>query len=102
MIKLCSSLFALAWLFWGTSVGGAEAAQTVDSGMEWPLHGRTHANDMYSPLQQIDASNIQRLGVAWYVDFEARSLRGVEGTPIVADGVIYATGPWSKVLAVDA
>ena len=69
---------------------------------DWPLHGLDSAETRFSELGQITPENVGTLGVAWYADFDSRTLRGVEGTPIVVDGVMYASGAWSKVLALDA
>src|SRR6266478_1348747 len=54
-----------------------------------------------TPTANITTANVGQLGLAWSHDIKARSARGVEATPIVVDGVIYATGPWSHVLALD-
>ena len=67
---------------------------------DWLTHGRTYAEQRYSPLDQIDASNVAQLGLAWSYDTD--TTRGLEATPIVVDGVMYATGSWSVVYAVDA
>ncbi len=66
----------------------------------WLLHGRTYSEQRYSPLDQIDESNVSRLGLAWALDTGTN--RGLEATPIVVDGVLYLTGSWSVVFAVDA
>jgi quinohemoprotein ethanol dehydrogenase len=73
----------------------ASVAET--DGRDWPSHGRTYSEQRYSPLTQINDGNVARLGLAWTqtLDYE----RGVETTPIVVDGVMYATGPWSLVYA---
>ncbi|MBH0111874.1 PQQ-dependent dehydrogenase, methanol/ethanol family [Novosphingobium sp. YJ-S2-02] len=70
--------------------------------VNWASHGLDSGETRFSPLDQITPDNVGQLGVAWYADFDSRSLRGVEGTPLVVDGVMYATGAWSKVLALDA
>ncbi|KQX18654.1 alcohol dehydrogenase [Sphingomonas sp. Root50] len=70
--------------------------------VDWPLHGLDAGENRFSTLGAINPFNVGQLGVAWYADFDARSLRGVEGTPLVVDGVMYASGPWSKVIALDA
>lgn len=70
--------------------------------VEWRLHGLDNAETRFSGLEQITPANVGQLGVAWFADFDARSLRGVEGTPLVVDGVMYASGPWSKIIALDA
>jgi len=68
---------------------------------DWLSNGRDYTEQRYSPLTQIDASNVSRLGLAWYYD--TGSDRGtVETTPIVSNGVMYATLPWSIVVALDA
>ncbi len=70
--------------------------------VDWALHGLDAGEKRFSGLEAITPANVGQLGVAWYADFDARSLRGVEGTPLVVDGVMYASGPWSKVIALDA
>jgi PQQ-dependent dehydrogenase (methanol/ethanol family) len=66
----------------------------------WVTHGGSYAEQRYSPLSQIEESNIDRLGLAW--SFDMQSERGVESTPLVADGTIYVTAPWSVLHALDA
>jgi len=75
-------------------------AGSADSGAEWLTYGRDYAETRFSPLDQIDVGNVAELGVAWTLD--TGSFRGLEATPLVADGVLYATRPWSSVFAVDA
>jgi quinohemoprotein ethanol dehydrogenase len=66
----------------------------------WLVHGRTFSEQRYSPLQDINTSNVSGLGLAWKLDLE--SDRGLEATPIVVDGVMFTTGSWSRVYAIDA
>jgi len=68
---------------------------------EWLTHGRDYAETYYSPLQQIDTTNAQRLGLAWYYDVD-NPPGTIEATPIVSNGTIYGTGTWSIVFALDA
>jgi quinohemoprotein ethanol dehydrogenase len=77
--------------------GDPGAASDAD---EWPLHGRTPAEARYSPLGQIHTGNVAELGLAW--TYPTGSTRGLEATPIVHDGVLYATSSWSVVFALDA
>ena len=65
----------------------------------WLTHGRTYDEQRYSPLAQITSANVSQLGLAWYFDLPTK--RGVEATPLVIDGVMYTTGPWSIVYAID-
>src|SRR5690606_15481105 len=66
----------------------------------WMTHGRTFDEARFSPLTQIHADNIGELGLAWA--FETGEGRGHESTPIVIDGVMIFTLPWSIVHALDA
>ena len=70
--------------------------------VEWPAHGGVD-NIRYSPLTQIDKSNVARLTVAWTYD-SGDAFKGSEmqSNPIVVGGVLYATTPTLKVVAVDA
>ncbi len=67
---------------------------------EWITHGRTYAETRFSPLAKINAQNVRSLGLAWSFDTETN--RGLEATPIIIDGVLYTTGSWSVVFALDA
>lgn len=67
---------------------------------EWITHGRNYSETRFSPLNQINGGNIKQLGLAW--SFDTNTTRGLEATPIVVDGVMYTTGSWSVVFALDA
>ncbi len=43
---------------------------------------------------------MKNLGVAW--EFRTNTVRGLEATPIVSNGIMFVTGSWSKVWALDA
>jgi quinohemoprotein ethanol dehydrogenase len=79
-------------------VDGARIADPAPG--EWLSNGRSYAEQRFSPLTGINTSNIQNLGVAW--EFRTYSVRALEGSPIVANGVMYVTAAWSKVWALDA
>ncbi|MGY4828082.1 PQQ-dependent dehydrogenase, methanol/ethanol family [Sphaerotilaceae bacterium SBD11-9] len=66
----------------------------------WLTVGGTYAETRFSPLDKINTSNVQGLKLAWYGDLDTN--RGQEGTPLVADGVMYVSTAWSKVFAYDA
>ncbi len=67
---------------------------------EWFTPGRDRAGTYYSPLELINDHNVQRLGFAW--EYALGTKRGQESTPIVIDGVLYASGNWGRVYALDA
>jgi quinohemoprotein ethanol dehydrogenase len=66
----------------------------------WYGTNRGLAEDHYSPLTEIDQGNVSTLGFAWH--YKTRSTRGLEASPVVIDGVMYTSGNWGRVYAVDA
>jgi quinohemoprotein ethanol dehydrogenase len=77
----------------GGRIEGAKAG-------EWLTYGRTYDEQRFSPLKEVNAETVGRLGVVWWAEFDTD--RGQEATPLVADGVLYTTTAWSKVFAFDA
>lgn len=73
---------------------------TGGDGKDWPAVGYSYWEQRFSPLDQINAGNVGQLGIAWSADLPDQ--RGVEATPVIVDGVLYQSGPWSKVWAFDA
>ncbi|MYH51547.1 MAG: PQQ-dependent dehydrogenase, methanol/ethanol family [Gemmatimonadetes bacterium] len=67
----------------------------------WPHHGRDAAETRHSPLDQINADNVDRLGLAWRWEIPKTGAR-LETTPLVVDGVLYGTAAFSFVFALDA
>jgi quinohemoprotein ethanol dehydrogenase len=71
------------------------------TGEEWLTYGMTPGETRYSPLKQIDTTNVSRLGLAWL--YEVGSGGGnQEGTPLFWNGNLYAITNWSVVYSVDA
>ncbi len=77
-----------------------EADSPTNAG-QWMMYGRDYNEQRYSPLKQINVDNVSRLGLAWYADLAERG-GSYETTPVVVDGEIFVTSPWSKVYAFDA
>ena len=73
------------------------AAREAD--VEWPMHGG-QGNIRYSSLTQINRANVATLQVAWTYDSQD-AFKGSEmqSNPVVVDGVLYATTPTLKVVA---
>jgi quinohemoprotein ethanol dehydrogenase len=67
---------------------------------EWQAGGRDAAGTYYSPLHLINAGNVGQLGFAWAYDMG--TARGQEATPLVIGGVMYTSGVWGHVYALDA
>jgi alcohol dehydrogenase (cytochrome c) len=80
----------------------ARASVSSDTpGNDWPTYHGTYRSWHYSPLTQINTGNVKRLRVAW-VHHPGRSTRGLQSFPLVQDGVLYYTGSYSRVWALDA
>ena len=83
----------------------AHRSLTTEDG-EWPSYGGDAGHTRYSPLDQVDASNFSDLELAWR--FRTGNLGPapefkLEGTPLAAGGVLYATGGTRRaVVALDA
>jgi quinoprotein glucose dehydrogenase len=68
----------------------------------WPMHGGID-NIHYSPLTQINKETVAKLRVAWTYDSrDAFKGSEMQSNPVVVDGVLYATTPSLKVIAIDA
>jgi alcohol dehydrogenase (cytochrome c) len=55
----------------------------------------------YSPLNQINASNVNQLVPAWAMSLGGEKMKGQETQPLVKDGVMYITGSYSRAWAID-
>ena len=65
---------------------------------DWVMYDGSHTGNRYSTLDQINASNVQRLAPVWTLPMpESRP----QLTPVVVDGIMYVTG-WNELQAVDA
>jgi len=101
MRRLILGLIAAASVLSCTSPQSSLSGTSAASGdVEWTTHGRTGDEQRYTPLDQVNADNISQLGLAWYADLADKG--GYQSTPLVVDGTLYLTGPWSKVFAYDA
>ncbi|KQW41633.1 MULTISPECIES: PQQ-dependent dehydrogenase, methanol/ethanol family [Pseudomonas] len=81
-------------------VDGARIVQANSEPGNWMSHGRTYDEQRYSPLTTINDSNVKQLGMAWTQKLDIDL--GTEATPIVVDGVMYTTGAFSIVYAINA
>jgi alcohol dehydrogenase (cytochrome c) len=78
----------------------APGAGTEDPN-NWPQFHRTSNGWRYSPLEQINKTNVGKLKVAW-IHQAGDITHGTQETPIVVDGVIYSISAGNRVAAIDA
>ncbi|HWB83449.1 MAG TPA: PQQ-dependent dehydrogenase, methanol/ethanol family [Bryobacteraceae bacterium] len=95
----CLAAVAAVAALAGDSVTFETLVKAQDDPASWLSYGKNYSGWRYSPLAQIDASNIAHLAPAWILATGARG--GNETTPIVLDDMMYLTGPSNAAWAVD-
>jgi alcohol dehydrogenase (cytochrome c) len=75
------------------------AANVTTDVLTW---GLGNSGQRFSPLKQVDKASVKRLVPAWSFSFGGEKQRGQEAQPIIADGVIYVTGSYSRLFAINA
>lgn len=71
----------------------------LGSGAEWTSRMGDEKETGYSRLDQINAGNVDQLGLAFHVDLPGETT--LEATPLAAAGRVYFTGTHARVYAVD-
>jgi alcohol dehydrogenase (cytochrome c) len=84
----------------GVSSDQLEGAAATDDGSSWLWYGRDLGASRFSPLQAVDKSSVSKLSLAWKKTLGPPV--AMEGTPIVANGVMYVTTGNATVWAFDA
>ncbi len=82
------------------AIDAARVAKAAAEPDQWLMTGRDQGGTYFSPLADINAENVTRLGFAW--EYRLGTRRGLEATPVVVDGALYTTGNFGWVYALDA
>jgi quinohemoprotein ethanol dehydrogenase len=107
--RWAACLVVVSCVFAGSWIGSAQQSSKQDETArrdawrngEWITHGIDPAETRYSPLDQINRSNVSRLGLAW-TSVAGEGGGNQEATPLFSGGVLYAITNWSIVFALDA
>src|SRR5215203_5593724 len=95
-----ASVLALA----ACNLVGSDKPAQPDAGIgaaeNWTAPGGAADEASYSRLTAIDTGNVDRLGLAWSMDLPEEVT--LESTPLAIDGVLYFSGGYAEVYAVDA
>src|SRR5438093_2256418 len=84
----------------GVAYANEELNKMAQNPKDWVMPAGDYANTRYSKLNQINASNVGKLQVAW--TFSTGVLRGHEGGPLVVGNMMYVHTPFpNKVYALD-
>ena len=101
LVAGASGILLVTWVALGLQTRRIDdnALKNAAKGTEWLTYGQSHSEQRHSTLTQITPANIDRLGLAW--SFELGEGGGKqEGTPLFANGIIYAQTNWSITVAV--
>src|SRR3984885_4699213 len=99
LMKL-AALIAGACIAAMAASGGPGSSKSDKASHDWPVYGGTPDNNHFSPLAQINRTNVKQLSVAWSFDTEESG--GLQTSPIEVDGVLYGITPSQKIFALDA
>jgi PQQ-dependent dehydrogenase (methanol/ethanol family) len=82
----------------------AQTAQELEAANpnpnDWLSYHGTYKGYNFSGLEQINAANVKDLQVAW-MHFPGRTTRGIQSMPLAKDGILYYSGSYSRVFALD-
>jgi quinoprotein glucose dehydrogenase len=96
LVGLALTTAAAGWLIFENSAALAGAVSLASA--DWAYFGGTLGSTQYSPLSQIDKSNVQLLKPAWWYDTGEET---TTAAPLVADGVMYVVKHGTGVAALD-
>ena len=99
--ELLSALLASTAVFAASSAWASDdLVKLSQDPKQWVMPAGDYANTRYSKLNQINASNVGKLQVAW--TFSTGVLRGHEGGPLIVGNMMYVHTPFpNKVYAID-
>src|SRR5215468_6311251 len=105
--RACALALVLGGSVWlGPHVIGQTGSAQKPKDVEWTHYAADARGTRYAPVDQINASNFNKLEIAWRFKTDALGPRPeykLEGTPLMARGVLYATGGTRRTaFAVDA
>jgi quinohemoprotein ethanol dehydrogenase len=99
-----AGILAMSWISLGLQnrrIDETALKTAGQTGDEWLTYGLNMGETRYSPLKQIDTTNVGRLGLAWTYEIGTGG-GNQEGTPLMANGVLYGITNWSITYALDA
>jgi len=83
-------------------VTDAEIQNDAKSTDDVLTYGLGTQGQRFSPLDKLNPATISKLVPVYGFSFGGEKMRGQESQPLVRDGVIYVTGSYSRLFAVDA
>ena len=97
-------ILTLCWFipiaFAAAEIDGDRLTQAEKEPGNWMTYHGTYKSWHYSPLAQIDAGNVKKLTEVWS-HVASRVNRGLQGFPLVVDGVLYYSSPYNQIYALN-
>lgn len=85
---------------WSAGIGDDRLQSAAGARGDWIHYGRDYGQQRFSPLDQINVETVKRLVPKWI--YQTGISATFQTSPLVADGVMYLTVPFSHVVALDA
>lgn len=85
---------------WAAGIDDQSLRSAAENRGDWLLYGRDYGQQRFSPLDQINVESVKRLVPRWI--YQTGIAATFQTSPLIADGVMYLTAPFSHVVALDA
>jgi len=99
-VSACLALLGASQLWFASPASAAAPSSAIGTAADWHNVNGDSDETGYSRLDKITAANAGKLGLAWYVDLPGET--SLEASPIEVDGLLYFTGSYATVYALDA
>src|SRR3989442_2283580 len=88
---------------WTLAAANGSTNWRVPAGKNFPLVGGNWGNQRYSTLDQINRSNVKKLGGAWMMHLEDGKTAGnIQATPVIVYGAMFVASVLGNIFAIDA
>ena len=98
---LSAAIAALATTGWAAGVTEEDLANDQDNVKQVVTNGMGRHLQRFSPLDIINKDNVKNVVPAWAFSFGGEKQRGQEAQPLIYDGMMYVTGSYSRLFAID-
>ena len=110
IIKALGKKSLLATALVSAMMAGTASAKVTDTDIandqmttnDVVTNGLGHRGQRFSPLEKLDTDTVKDLRPVWSFSFGGEKQRGQESQPLVKDGVMFVTGSYSRLFAIDA